>query len=241
MKTRTKYLLFSLIVGFFALSTPFFTACQCDQESGSVGAPGKLKTDQPNNQLIFSNIFVNEPKIRRIKLYNAGANDVTVTSLKIVKDTGKVFTILKAPSVPFTLIPKKIGGKEVLIDIQFLTKETGEFQGKLEIASPDADNVDKNGNFFVKLRHQLLVPDTVFECGGLLDFKAVDKGKSKTMECKIKNRGNAELKITGAKYVLDKGSKGDFKWTAPKFPITVPADNTTTITVKITYTPIIAK
>ncbi len=232
-----KNLFFYLAVGLFALTVPVFTACQCDQSGGAVSSPGRLQSDQPNNQLIFSNVYVNEPKKRTIKIFNAGTDDVTVTSLKIVHDTYKVFSIIKAPKVPFVLKSKKAGGDDASIVIQFLTKKTGNFQGELEIASPDADNVDNNGNFYIKLRHQVLVPDIVFECEGLLDFKAVEKGNSKTLSCKVRNRGNAELKITGANYVLDKGSKGDFKWTAPKFPVTIPADDSTTVEIKITYTP----
>lgn len=233
MKSQLKPLLFTLLIGTVAVFGSLLTACDCNTEP--VGqAPGTLETD-PENQILFSSITVNEAQPEQLTIYNNGQLDTTVTKIEIKNDTDGVFKVTKAPSLPFTLKAGKENG--VKITVQFLTEKPGEYRGLLKIYSPDAINVGQDGAINVTLRHEQLTPDPTFECGDKLDFGAVDKGKSKTLECKIRNRGNAELIITDAKFNVEKGNKESFTITGPAYPIKIPADNTTLVGIKIKFEP----
>ena len=224
------FLALSLIVG-LAVAT---SGCNCD-DGGTQGLLGAFATDLPNNRLIFTNAEVNKEVEREFTLFNDGNVEVNISTITIVDDKNKVYTLVSPPA-DVTLQPGKDAG--VKIKVKFLAKESGTFSGRIAVNSPNADNVDAQGNFYVDLRNQLLTPDVRFACGRTLDFGSVDKGKTKTMTCEITNAGTANLVINGYKYVPEKGSKGDFKWDAPeKLPATVEPGGKTKLEIKITYAP----
>ncbi|MCB9639018.1 MAG: choice-of-anchor D domain-containing protein [Myxococcales bacterium] len=211
------------------------TACTCG-DPPSVGV-GELATDLDNNQLIFSNVQVGQPSTKEFILYNKGSIDVRISELVIDRDQGNVFSITNPPTFPLTLKPGKENG--VALKVQFLTQQTGDFFARIHITS-DANNVDPDSGFFViRLNHQILTAEPFFDCGKSLNFGTVEKGQSKTMECTITNRGNADLTIEKAEYVKEKGSDGDFKILEPGFPVTIKADpnSTASVTFKIAYNP----
>ncbi len=232
MLFQRKYLallgLSAMLIG--ALLT---AGCSCDGE-GIRRSLGKLSTDQPNHRLIFTNAQVNKSVDQVVLLYNDGLGDLKVEGLRVVKNTNNVFKIKEAPKTPFTLKPGKANG--VKVTVTFLATTSGSFSARIEVNSPDADNVDASGNFFIELRNQLLTPDARFECAGKLDFGAVDKNKSKTLSCKITNAGTATLEISGATYQPSKGSKADFKWEGPNSAKLEPGGKGT-VELKVTYTP----
>jgi hypothetical protein len=186
--------------------------------------------------LIFTNIEVNKQVVRDLLLFNDGAGDLTIESLKIIGDTKRIFTLLDTPVMPFIMEPGRDKGKK--LKIQFLADTSGQFSARLEVNSPDADNVDANGNFYVNIINQVLEPNVRFDCqGGRLDFGLVEKGQSSTLTCQLFNRGNANLVIRGVIYVPEKGSANDFKWDEPQFPAELAPSDTNSLTVKITYSP----
>jgi hypothetical protein len=222
-----------IYMAFFALliATAATTACTCG-ETPSAGV-GELATDLDNNQMIFSNIQVGQPSTKEFLIYNKGQVDVRISELAIDRDQGKVFSIINKPEMPLTLKPGRDNG--TAIKVQFLTQQTGDFFARVNITS-DANNVDETGFFVIRLNHQILTAEPFFDCGKSLNFGTVQKGQSKTLDCAISNRGNAELTIREVVYVKEKGSDGDFKILEPSFPLTIKPEQPA-VTFKIAYNP----
>ena len=136
---RSKSLFFMCVL--FLLGTALsLTQVGCDCSDGGIqNQPGELKTDQPNNSVLFTNITLNKASRLTFKLFNSGGTDVTIESATL-KDTNKVFSIVTKLTYPLTLKPGEANGVEVTV--QFLTKKAGEFRGSILFASSDAFNVD---------------------------------------------------------------------------------------------------
>ena len=215
-----------------ALGASGITACNCGSEP--VTGLGELATDLDSDRLIFSNIVVGQANTRQFLLFNKGTVDVTVSGVDLARNEQNVFSILNKPTLPLILKPGRDNG--ISLTVQFLAQEAGDFFARLNIQS-DANNVEEDGFFLVRLSHQRLTGEVSFDCGRDLNFGTVEKGQSKTLECTLTNRGNAALTLKESTYIKEKGSDGDFQIIEPKFPVTLQTEQNNSVVFKITYSP----
>lgn len=232
MRNRTRASLFWIFLWSSIVS--LVPGCGCPGDYiGDIS--GVIATDLPNNRLIFTDGVVGTAVTRQFNLYNSGNVSLQIDSLEVEQKGENVFSIVDAPSLPITLEPGISNG--VKLKVQFSSNEGGTFTGRLLVQSPNADNVDSRGLFRIELRNQQLFPDPRFSCGKTLNFGAVEKGKSKTLLCKIHNAGTADFVIQGVKYAPEKGSKDDYEWKMEEsLPLRIPPGKRP-VEVSITYRP----
>ena len=230
---------FILIFGVFLLffSGLFVSACQCD-EGGLTLQEGLIKTSLPGEKrpnLIFTQVTVNKTNERSFTLWNEGSSPVTITAIKVVKQDFKLFAV-KHPKLPLILAPNK--GDKKTLTVLFTPKKAGEFNALLALTSSNADNVEEDGHFYIRLSNQDITPKPEFDCRKKLDFGSVALGKSVEKVCHITNTGHADLLIHQIEYKPEKNDKKAYEIVSPKeFPIKLPSGGRKRVALKIRFAP----
>jgi len=228
-----RFTLWVLIVTFVLCFLSIFSAgCDCPGPI-SPGNYGVIATELPNNQLLFTDVRMGSQKTMTFLVYNDGKMEMTIESFLIEDDDEKVFTVVKAPSTPVTIRPGKANGIKVAVRLSPTTTKL--HKARLVLMSNDAVNVRFNGDFPIVLRQVPLLPDPVLACNDQLDFGAVNRGASKTLECEVHNRGNGDWIVSSVAYQSEKGEKQDFSFDANTLPFTIaPGEGKK---LKVSYSP----
>jgi hypothetical protein len=118
--------------------------------------------DVANDTVQFSEATVGKEEQKSFILYNKTAGSLTIESLDIIDNSGNIFRLVETPTLPFTLVAGKEKG--VKITIACLPTKNADFTAKIRIKSPDADNVDKNKYYYIKLQSTHRAPEPASSC-----------------------------------------------------------------------------
>jgi len=134
-------------------------------------------------EINFYTVRVGKVKKNKVYITNIGNKALTINSLSIWGSSD--FTLVSPPATPFNIAP----GRTKTITIKYAPSDEGSDSGTLEITSNDKDiYVCLSGYGFKE-------PDIKFSTA-VINFGNVSVGSTKDVTIKIKNTGNALLRIT---------------------------------------------
>lgn len=212
------------------------SGCNCGVIVDPPFPNGVLKTDLTVDILAFGPTTPEPTQSKSFLLYYEGNQAPNITDITIVDDNKKAFSV-ELPTLPFQPGQGKNAG--TIITVTYTRTSTEAASAKLRFSSQDADNVDQNGHFFVKLTAAASAspPSFSWNCGSNLDFGFVDIGKPVQKECILLNKGATSVTFTSATYQKKAGSEQNtFKLVSPSFPATIKGDGGT-LTFTVAYDP----
>jgi len=206
-----------LVIGFLG------SGCQCGvivdppMESAEIRTSlEKTGTGRPFLQ--FEHFIPGKTFQKSFQIFASGRSEIVINSFKVKGADADVFQI-KFPKLPLRLQP----GVKHTVEVSARSDKPGEIEADLVLFSVDAENVQADGSFPIRLRTSGTGAIPVFDCKNKLDFGAVDHDKSKFLECHLSNKGNQAFTIQKVEYHSIKGRGRAFIWHRPSLPLIVGA------------------
>jgi len=137
-----------------------------------------------------------------LTLYNAGENDLDITSHPITYTTGTgTFTLVSAPTTPMAQ------GTSQVLQVKFTPDAEGGVTGALTLNTSETDPTDESKKVSVRLglSGTGVRPDLVLSPNPLA-FQDVRVGSPSTKSVTVSNNGSSSISITG----ITKGGNADF-------------------------------
>jgi hypothetical protein len=188
--------------------------------TGSTGSSGQQLTVSPASHN-FGNVTVNTVANAAVSLTNSGAANLTISRI-VVSGTGFAANSIKTP----TTVP---AGGNVVLDVAFSPKTTGNFYGAVTVSSDDPDTptetIALDGTATTQTIGKLIATPAA------LNFNNIKQGSTASAVTTLKNIGTANVTLS---HINISGS--GFSTSGIATPVLVVPGESLTLTVKYSAT-----
>ncbi len=201
-------------------------------------SPGNLRFHVSSGRVYFKEVPPNEERRQEITLYNSGQLPAKITSMQIINDPNKVWSLRDEPKVPFTIEGPGLGSGKSM-QVVFKDPKPNYRLSRLQvtyIANPKYP--ESKRTIVLTLLHEKARPLLSVGCR-TLEYGTVKKGDWELRLCSIRSFGNVDLVIKSLTWETIKGKASNFKMVQPILPFGLRPGTSHSLQIK--YTPTSSK